>query len=195
MKIIGVTGGSGGGKTTLLNRFALTGAMVVDCDEVYHHLLQSSQPMLRELELTFPHAFEDGQLNRKALGRIVFNDESKLKMLNAIAWKYVDEEVNLRTDSAVSNMIVLDAIALIESGLADRCDATVAVAAPVKVRVARLQKREGITTDYALARINAQKPNEWFSSNCDYTLENNGTEDEFAEKCDALIAELYSTLT
>ncbi|MDR2359895.1 MAG: dephospho-CoA kinase [Oscillospiraceae bacterium] len=195
MKIIGVTGGSGSGKTTLLNRFALSGAATADCDDIYHRLAEHSYPMLRELELAFPSAFENGKLNRKTLGNIVFNDGSRLRTLNSIAWKYVDEEVNLLIESTANSILVLDAIELIESGMSAWCAATIAVTAPIKARIARLLKREAITAEYALARINAQKSNEWFSDNCDYTLENNGTEDEFAVKCDALIAELYSTLT
>ena len=82
-------------------------------------------------------------------------------------------------------MAVIDAIGLFESGLGERCDLTVAVVADPEARVRRLMARDGISEDYARARIAAQKPSQWFAERADLVLENNGTEAEFAETCRA----------
>lgn len=82
-----------------------------------------------------------------------------------------------------SRFAVIDAIGLFESGLGENCDLTVAVTADEEVRVRRLMARDNITEDYARARIAAQKPSSWFGERADVTLENNGTEEEFAQKC------------
>ena len=84
---------------------------------------------------------------------------------------------------------VIDAIGLFESGLGTACDLTVAVVADPEIRVKRLTARDGVTEDYARARIAAQKPAEWFAVQADLTLENNGTEDAFAKRCKAVFSE------
>ena len=74
MTVVGLTGGTGAGKTTALNVLRDRGALIIDCDEVYHELLESSAPMMAELRERFPGAFaEDGRFDRKALGRIVLS--------------------------------------------------------------------------------------------------------------------------
>ena len=83
----------------------------------------------------------------------------------------------------VASFAVIDAIGLFESGLGARCDLTVAVVADPEVRVRRLIDRDGITEEYARSRIAAQKPAEWFAGQADMTLENNGSEEAFAQKC------------
>ena len=84
---------------------------------------------------------------------------------------------------------VIDAIGLFESGLGEKCDLTVAVIADPEVRVRRLMARDGITEDYARARIAAQKPAEWFAGQADLVLENNGTEAEFEARCSAVFTD------
>ena len=86
----------------------------------------------------------------------------------------------------------IDAIALIESGLAELCTVTIGVTAPREVRIERLIAREGVTRDYAEARIDAQKPNEWFAQHCSYVLDNGGTLTDFQRRCHQLIQEVLS---
>ena len=87
-------------------------------------------------------------------------------------------------------LAAIDAIALLESGMAKRCHVTVAVTAPEEARIARIMARDGIGRDYARARIQAQPSNEYFSENCDYTLENAGTAGDFQGKCLAFLRQL-----
>jgi dephospho-CoA kinase len=186
---LGITGGSGAGKSTLLAELALRGALVLDCDVIYHELLQSEPKLLREIETEFPGTVTSfqgrGVLDRKRLGSIVFADPSRLLKLNEITHRYMDREVTRRLSGA--SLAAIDAIALIESGLANRCDVVIAVTAPLEARAARIMKREGVTREYALARIAAQKPDDWYAANSDYVIDNSGTEYEFTLKCNALL--------
>ena len=180
--IIGITGGSGCGKTTLLNLIAEQGGLVLDCDAIYHELLQTDKTMLSAIEARFPGVVENGQLNRKKLGAIVFADETALLDLNAITHKAVKDEVLRRLESC-PKLAAIDAIGLFEGNLAELCDVTVAVTAPVEDRVARLMKRDGISEDYARSRIAAQHNEGWFRERCSHILENNSNLDAFATKC------------
>lgn len=186
MKIIGLTGPTGAGKTTALRVLEELGAVVIDCDEVYHDLLENDADMLAELRDSFPEAFESGAFERKKLGAVVFASPERLEKLNEITHKYVDREVSrIIEDSREkgARAVAIDAIALVESGLAERCDATCAVIAPLRRRVRRLMKREGISEEYARSRIAAQKPARWFSRHTDITLRNDADEETFRALC------------
>ena len=180
--IIGITGGTGCGKTTLLNCIRDAGGMILDCDAIYHELLASDRNMLDAIEERFPGTVEDGTLNRKKLGSIVFSDTAALEDLNRITHSAVKQEV-LRRLNAKPALAAIDAIGLFEGGLAELCDVTVAVTAPIEQRVQRLIVRDGITEDYARSRIAAQKSEEWFRSRCDAVLENSGDYQSYCVKC------------
>ena len=180
--ILGITGGTGCGKTTLLNLIAEKGGLILDCDAIYHALLLSDKAMLTAIDARFPGVVEDGMLNRKKLGAIVFADRQALLDLNAITHAAVKTEVLRRLESKPS-LAAIDAIGLFEGGLAELCDVTVAVTAPAEDRVRRLMARDGISEDYARARIAAQHDDAWFREKCAYILENNGSLDAFATKC------------
>ena len=136
--IIGITGGTGGGKTTLLNVLEAMGACVIDCDALYHELTFDSREMLREIECEFCGVVKDDCLDRKELGRIVFGDVEALNRLNAITHKYVSMEVDKRLSKAKEEgktLAGVDAIALIESGLSKMCNFVVGVIAKPEKRV------------------------------------------------------------
>lgn len=180
--ILGITGGTGCGKTTLLEAVRRRGGLALDCDAIYHALLASDHEMLDSLEKAFPECFQGGSLQRKQLGALVFSDPQALALLNSITHSAVKREVKRRLSPA-PELAAIDAIALLESGLGQLCDVTVAVLAPREDRIARLTRRDGITRQYAASRIDAQHPDAWFRERCDYTLENNGTCEEFSAKC------------
>ncbi len=184
--IIGITGGTGCGKTTLLNTIRDRGGLVLDCDAIYHQLLLSDRQMLDAIEARFPGVIENGQLNRKKLGGIVFSDPDALLDLNRITHAAVKKEV-LRRLECKPKHAAIDAIGLFEGGLSELCDVTVAVTAPVEDRVKRLMTRDSISEDYARSRIAAQHDEQWFRQRCDVTLENNSNLDSFARKCLAFL--------
>lgn len=180
--ILGITGGTGCGKTTLLDLIHQQGGLVLDCDAIYHELLKSDPELLNAIYLRFPDAFENGIFYRKRLGKIVFEDSDSLLALNAITHSAVRREV-LRRLEAKPALAAIDAIALFESGLDSLCDTTVAVLAPLESRVQRLMLRDNISEDYARARIAAQHSDDWFIERCGHVLQNNSTLTEFQNAC------------
>ena len=186
--ILGITGGTGCGKTTLLNVIREQGGLVLDCDAIYHSLLQTDNGMLSAIKVRFPGSFEDGSLNRKKLGAIVFADPAALTALNKITHGAVKQEVIRRLEHW-QGLAAIDAIALFEGGLAELCDITIAVTAPLEDRVVRLMARDGISEEYARSRIAAQKSEGWFRQKCDFVLENNADAESFSRKCIAFLYE------
>jgi dephospho-CoA kinase len=187
--IIGITGGTGCGKTTLLDIIRSAGGLVLDCDEIYHELLETDQSMLCAIEERFPGTVENGHLQRKKLGTLVFSDPDALADLNRITHNAVRREVLRRLETKPA-LAAIDAIGLFEGDLAKLCDVTVAVTAPPEERVKRLMARDGITEEYARKRIAAQHNDGWFREKCDHVLENNGKLDAFATKCLAFLQSL-----
>ena len=184
--ILGITGGTGCGKTTLLKVIEENGGLILDCDAIYHELLASDESLLRAIENRFPGTVENGALQRKKLGSIVFSDENALRDLNKITHGAIKAEVLRRLEER-PKLAAIDAIALFEGGLAELCDVTVAVTAPAEIRVKRLMLRDNISESYARSRIAAQHDEAWFRQHCHCTLENNGTEIQFREKCLAFL--------
>ena len=180
--IIGITGGTGSGKTTLLNLIRDHGGLVLDCDAIYHKLLSTDTDLLNAIAQRFPGTVEDGTLNRKKLGAIVFTDEDALQDLNRITHGAVKLEI-LRQLSQKPALAAIDAIGLFEGGLGELCDVTVAVTAPKEARIHRLIVRDGITEEYARKRIAAQHDDDWFRERCDHILVNDEKIDAFATKC------------
>lgn len=184
MKTIGVTGPTGAGKTTVLRALEGMGCVSVDCDALYHSLLETSPALLGELTARFGRSIlnSQGKLDRKALGAIVFADPAALSDLNAISHRHILARCHAlarQAEEQGAKGIVFDAIALFESGLASQCDVTLAVTAPVETRVRRIMARDGIGEDYARARVAAQKENEYYVNLCDLCIT---TDDSTVEK-------------
>lgn len=184
--ILGITGGTGCGKTTLLELIRARGGLVLDCDAIYHDLLKTDATMLGAIQERFPTVFDKGGLVIRKLGQIVFADPNALSDLNTITHAAVKQEVMRRLKNWHGHAAI-DAIALLESGLAELCDITVAVTAPLDDRIQRLIVRDGITEEYARNRIAAQKSETWFCENCDFVLQNNSDRQTFTNKCIAFL--------
>ena len=187
--ILGITGGTGCGKTTLLACIREAGGVVMDCDAIYHELLRTDTAMLSAIEARFPGTVEDGGRNLKKLGALVYQNPKALADLNAITHACVRREVE-KVLAQKPKLAAIDAIALFESGLDSLCDVTVAVTAPMEERVRRLMARDSIPESYARSRIAAQHEEDWFREKCTCTLENNGTQAQLKEKCLAFLQNL-----
>ena len=195
MKIIGITGPTGAGKTTALNVLRDMGAEVLDADAVYHRLLEESPPLRESLAAAFGAGILDGEgrVDRKKLSAVVYPD--RLEELNALTHPAVAEEIFRLADQARARgsiAVAIDAIALVESGMAAWCDIVVAVLAPLEVRIRRIMARDGINEAYARRRALAQKDEAFFRSHAGYVLENRGsdTAETFGERAEALFREL-----
>ena len=134
MTVIGITGPTGAGKTTVLKEIEALGGAVIDCDAVYHEMLESDRALQESLERAFgPLRDGQGAIDRKKLGALVFGDPAKLERLNAIAQRAVVQRTRQMVKENRSRGIgltAIDAFALLESGLADLCTTTVAVLGP-----------------------------------------------------------------
>jgi len=186
MRIIGITGPTGAGKTTALGVLSELGGAVLDCDALYHELLAANRELVAEIEARFPGTATGGSVDRKKLGSVVFGDPAALLDLNAITHRYIGAEIGRRiSDFAASGYpaTAIDAIALIEGGLAKRCEAVIGILATGDERIRRIMEREGIGREYAESRVNAQKGDDYFRQNCDIIIENDGDLASFREKC------------
>lgn len=195
MKVIGITGPTGAGKTTALNALRALGAEVIDADAVYHELLRENGEMKAALVSAFGLGIldGDGQVDRKALAGAVYPD--RLDELNSITHPFVVAEIDRRIAAARRAgrpAAAIDAIALMESGLGERCDVVVSVLAPLEVRIGRIMVRDGIDEGYARRRALAQKGEDFFRSHSDYVLENGegDTPEAFGARAEALFREL-----
>lgn len=186
--IIGITGGTGSGKSTLLDEIRKLGGQVLDCDKIYHQLLATDSDLLSTIEERFPGVVQNGILDRKKLGNIVFSDKNDLSDLNKITHSAVKAEVLRRLECRPA-LAAIDAIGLFEGGLAELCDITVAVTAPEEIRIQRLMERDCISEEYARSRIAAQHGPDWFREKCDCVLENDGDLSAFQVKCLAFFKE------
>jgi len=193
MTIIGLTGGSGGGKTTALRVLEDMGAHIIDCDALYHKLLTENRAMTAEIAASFPDALVNDTLDRKALGKIVFQDKTALEALSAITHPFVCQAVDREIKAYQGTLVGLEAIALIESGLGTRCTSIVGILAPEADRIQRIMAREGIDKAYAKARIKSQKPDIFFREHCDHIIENNyPTAEAFATACRAAFTQIIA---
>ena len=187
MFIVGITGGTGAGKTTDVQALQSFGAMPMDCDKIYHEMLLSNAEMNAEIEARFNNVSDDGVIDRRKLGEIVWSDPKSLSDLGAITHRFISSELEWRIISFKAQggeLVAIDAIALIESGQSDKCNVVVGVIAPEEKRLSRIMSRDDLTKEQALKRIKAQQPESFYRENCDFILENiYEKQAEFEEKC------------
>ncbi len=194
MKIIGITGPTGAGKTTALNVLRTLGAEVIDADAVYHGLLEGDKTLREALVSAFGAQILDeaGKIDRKKLSDAVYPD--RLEELNAITHPVIVRAVWEKAEEAkrAGRSAAVDAAALIESGLGEKCDAVVAILAPLETRIRRIMARDGITEEYARRRALAQPSEEFYCAHSDYVLENreSDTPETFAARVETLFSAL-----
>ena len=195
--VLGLTGGTGAGKTSALNAIRELGGTVIDCDAVYHEMLENSQEMRNAINAKFPGVFDqDGKLNRQKLGQEVFAQKDRLAQLNEIVFGFMTPELDRRMESAGDGLFAIDAINLLESGADRLCDRTIAVTAPTELRVRRIMARDGITEQYARLRLSAQKPDAYYRGKCDCELNNAAdTPEAFQAEAKLFFTRLIETIT
>lgn len=177
MLIIGLTGQTGAGKSTVSEILEKYGCYHIDADKVAHEILENDKEVQEKLKERFGEDITgaDGKIDRKILAARAFADKDSTLALNAITHPAVNNEIQniiLKQKEYGTKAVIIDAIALFESGEAKICDYTVAVIAPRDVRLERIIARDKISVSRANERINAQKDESFFTLNADYIINN-----------------------
>jgi dephospho-CoA kinase len=181
LKLIGLTGGAGSGKSTVSAMLRELGAVVVDADEATHAVYEPGSPGFDAVVHEFGAGYVlDGRIDRARLGALVFGDEDARRRLNAIVHPLVREWMAARTAEAVQNgaeVVVQDVPLLFESGLARLYSTVLVVWVPDQVQLERLMKGRGLGEDRARAMIAAQMPIEEKRALANHVIDNSGSRD------------------
>jgi dephospho-CoA kinase len=174
--LIGLTGNIACGKSTVLAMLAALGAETIDADAEVHALYAPGEPVSAAVGAAFgPGALTpEGGVDRRALGAIVFGDPARLRQLEAIVHPAVRRRIEARISASRAAVVVIDAIKLIEGGLADRCDAVWVVTCAPEQQLARLMARNGFDRAEAERRIAAQPPQAEKVARADVVIDNSG---------------------
>lgn len=177
MKIIGITGLTGAGKGTVAQKLIAYGCYHIDADRVAREVINNSETVKKQLQNRFGEDIidKDGQIYRPVLAQRAFADTESTNALNEITHPAVTEkikEIIAEKEKEGYKAVIIDAIALFESGEDKLCDFTVAVVAPMEIRLERIIKRDNITLEKAMERINAQKSEDFFTRQADFILWN-----------------------
>lgn len=196
MKIIGITGGIGSGKSTVARIVYRLGARIIDADVVARNVVKKGSPALREITEEFGGEVlnANGVLNRKKLAGIVFGDTQKRERLNNITHKYISAEVNNKLRRMRANekneYVVLDAALPIKKGFLDVSDVIWAVISDNKNRINRVMERSGMTRDEIIERINVQPGDDEYIKIADAVIENNGTFEDLEQRVAKLFMQI-----
>ena len=190
-RVVGLTGMSGAGKSTVCRLFAEYGYHVIDCDLSAREVAQAGAPALRELsEKLSPDIIKpDGSLDRQLTSRLIFNDDEKRRIFNKIIYPYITYNIVMKIRSAECD-VLLDAPTLFEARIEGLCTDIVSVCADTEICVQRIVKRDGIDTALARARLSSQHGIDFFRKYTDHCIENNGTADELYCKAEEMIRRL-----
>ncbi len=190
--LIGLTGNIACGKSAVLARLAELGAETIDADSVVHELQRPGEPVWAAIAEAFGPGVltPDGTIDRRALGAIVFADPAALARLEALTHPPVHEWVLARVAASTAPVVVIDAIKLLESGLADGCDEVWVVTCPPEQQLAWLMARNGFAEEEARRRIAAQPPQAEKVARADLVIANDGTLEELRARVAAAWAAL-----
>ena len=195
MKVVGLCGGSGSGKSLVCSFFNDFGVKCIDTDMIYHEIISVNSECTNELISYFGDSISASPgIDRAKLRDIAFRSDDNLKILNAITHKHILNEVRLRITEIKTEGtaigIIIDAPLLFESGFDEECELTVAVISDTDKRIERIIERDGISYDQAVSRVSRQISNDTLIKICDYVIENNSTPDALKSQ----VCELTSTL-
>ena len=186
MKIIGLTGNSGAGKSTvceiLKKKYQVA---VIDADQVAKQLTQETSAYLEDIVKQFGDEIinEEGKLNRKRLADLIYNNHQKREALNQITFIHVVEEIKRQIEAIKKEkVVVIDAPLLFESGLDKLCDATIGVFARSTTKLERICRRDKIDETTAKKRIAIQLQDEYLKQQVDYIIQNDSTVEQLEEK-------------
>ncbi len=195
--IIGLTGQTGAGKSSVRDFLKEKGAAVIDADSVAHEITENNVGCITAIVDHFSVLVlnEKGTINRKALGKRVFSDKKELQTLNKIIFPYIldaiEHEVQMYKNAGAQN-IVIDGATVIESGCGAMCDKIISVVADEEIRTRRIIRRDGITRPDAERRVAAQKPTEFYTEHADFVIENNSSLHELEHQTNLVLKNMLN---
>lgn len=194
-RLIGLTGPTGAGKSTVATMLQAHGIPVIDADQVTRAVQTAGSPCLAALSRAFGAdiLLSDGELNRKALAAKAFADKDSTAKLNAVTHPFILEEVSRRIDlakAAGATVAVLDAPLLFEANLDRMCALSVAVVSDGATRKMRICERDALDEEAASLRMKAQPDHAFYRDRADIVITNDGTLEELKIQVDRLVAEV-----
>lgn len=174
--VIGITGNIGTGKSTVAEMLSALGAQVIDADRVAHQVMAPGTPVYAEVVDAFgPQILTaEGEIDRKKLGTIVFRDPKALARLEAMVHPATVERIARCIAEATSHVVVVEAIKLLESGLADACDSVWVTTCRREQQIERLLEQRDLSRDEVRRRVDAQAPQEEKMVQADVVIDNSG---------------------
>lgn len=190
MITIGLTGGIGTGKSTVSNYLREKGCLILDADAISRQMTEKGQPALDEISKQFgSHLIDEtGNLDRQALGNIVFNDKNKLDILQSIITnkvvEYIDNNIQTLKADKYDGIVIIDAPLLFECGMENMSDENWLVVADLDIRLERVSKRDGLSYEQILSRINNQMSQEDKEKLSQVIIDNSGTLEDLYKQID-----------
>lgn len=173
MKIIGLTGGIGSGKTTVLKMFKELGCATYVADIEAKKLMNSNAVLISQIkQLLGDEAYVNNSLNRNYIAKIVFNNKEKLAAINALVHPAVREDFQNFVNKSTSKIIIYEAAILLESGSDKLCDFIITVATEIDERIERVLKRDNVTKEQILERMQHQLSDEEKAKRADFVINN-----------------------
>lgn len=197
MKVLGITGGIGSGKTLVLNILKENyNAEIIEADRLGHELMEPGRAVYNNVVSYFGRDIlgKDDTIDRKKLGGIVFADKDKLRKLNELSHPVIRDEILRIIDEGRNRgteLVVLEAALLIEGGYSSLCDHMVYVYSPVEIRINRLMEYRGFDRERALAVIRSQNPEKYYRDNCDLMIDNSGDRFQTEENIRQMMVGMY----
>ncbi len=193
--VIGLTGQTGAGKSTVSGIFVRNGFHLIDADAIARLVVKRGSHCLADLRECFSDTIlcPNGELDRRMLASIAFSDRRKLEMLNTIMYPYIMGEILRmihRHSQQNHKLILLDAPTLFESRADDFCDLIISVVADAQTRKKRIIQRDGISEEAAQRRMHIQLTEEFFREHSDIVLENNTSLEDLSSAAQELSAKL-----
>jgi len=197
LKLIGLTGGAGSGKSTVAAMFRELGATIVDADEASHAVYEPGTPGFREVVEAFGDEYvrDDGRIDRAKLGELVFKNPDARKKLNAIVHPLVRQWMAERTAEAVeggAEVVIQDVPLLFENGLQGLFSSTILVFADAETQLSRLTEERGLSLERARSMLASQMPIDEKRALADHIIDNGGTRDETRRQVEELWARVRS---
>lgn len=192
--ILGITGSSGAGKSTVCEILEKKyHAKIINADKIAKKLSQKGTEYLAKIVQNFgiDILLANGELNRRKLADIIYQDSQKRELLNKCTFQYIKKEIEKQIQEAQEELIAIDAPLLFEAKLEEFCNFTIDVIAKNKeIQLQRIMKRDGIEEAHAKQRIAAQPENEYYISKCDYQIINDNKLEDMEAQIDRTIKKI-----